>query len=590
MSVPLARGLARRRVRRATTPTCRCGASWPPPPGGPVLDVGAGTGRVALDLARAGRRRRGARPRAGAAGGARERARGDGLAVRTVAADAAGFALDAAFRLIIVPMQTIQLLPERAGVPRRGRRAPRARAGCSRSPSPRRSRTSTRPTASCPRPTSATVGGYRFASQPTAVRALPPRPRGSSGVRRTFAPDGADRGGGRRDRARPRDASRSCEAEGRAAGLAPEPARTIDADDGPRRLRGGAAACLSARPARLRALSRPDEHLRRPRQPDRVRAPLHVARDRASSSRAPGSATRSTPTPTTSSTSAAARTATRRSARATSRRSSATRCTRPPTAARSCSRSAAACSCSATATSWRTSGCRASGSSTSTPGARTGRGCSGTSPSRSTSPAGPRCSRASRTTRAGRTSARGPRRSGRVLRGQRQQRARRDARACAAGRHGTVIGTYMHGPLLPKNTAFADWLVAHGARGSATLPPLDDALEDAAHAEAARAAGLQLADAAEPHRGDRDALRAGDELGDRDVLVRARGRSWMSPGPKLTAGMPGLRRRASRRRSSSPGRRAAPGGRGRAARRAASATTGSSCADLRRAGRRRAAT
>ena len=32
------------------------------------------------------------------------------------------------------------------------------------------------------------------------------------------------------------------------------------------------------------------------------------------------------------------------------------------------------------------------------------------------------------------------------------------------GPHGTVIGTYMHGPLLPKNTAFADWLDAHGAR------------------------------------------------------------------------------------------------------------------------------
>ncbi len=28
------------------------------------------------------------------------------------------------------------------------------------------------------------------------------------------------------------------------------------------------------------------------------------------------------------------------------------------------------------------------------------------------------------------------------------------------GPHGTVVGTYMHGPLLPKNTAFADWLTA----------------------------------------------------------------------------------------------------------------------------------
>jgi lipid II isoglutaminyl synthase (glutamine-hydrolysing) len=59
------------------------------------------------------------------------------------------------------------------------------------------------------------------------------------------------------------------------------------------------------------------------------------------------------------------------------------------------------------------------------------------------------------------------------------------------GPHGTVIGTYMHGPLLPKNTAFADWLTAT-ALGTEPqrLDPLDDALEAAAHAEAARAAGV----------------------------------------------------------------------------------------------------
>src|SRR5918999_2237620 len=59
------------------------------------------------------------------------------------------------------------------------------------------------------------------------------------------------------------------------------------------------------------------------------------------------------------------------------------------------------------------------------------------------------------------------------------------------GPHGTVIGTYMHGPLLPKNTGFADWLTAT-ALGIAPgeLSPLDDGLERAAHAEAARAAGV----------------------------------------------------------------------------------------------------
>ena len=54
-----------------------------------------------------------------------------------------------------------------------------------------------------------------------------------------------------------------------------------------------------------------------------------------------------------------------------------------------------------------------------------------------------------------------------------------------------VIGTYLHGPLLPKNAWFADWLIAR-ALGVApdALPPLDDALEDAAHRAARRAAGL----------------------------------------------------------------------------------------------------
>ena len=31
-------------------------------------------------------------------------------------------------------------------------------------------------------------------------------------------------------------------------------------------------------------------------------------------------------------------------------------------------------------------------------------------------------------------------------------------------REGNVIGTYLHGPLLPKNAWFADWLIAHRAR------------------------------------------------------------------------------------------------------------------------------
>jgi lipid II isoglutaminyl synthase (glutamine-hydrolysing) len=56
-------------------------------------------------------------------------------------------------------------------------------------------------------------------------------------------------------------------------------------------------------------------------------------------------------------------------------------------------------------------------------------------------------------------------------------------------RKGGVIGTYLHGPLLPKNAHFADWLV-RTALGIDELAPLEDELERAAHREAARAAGL----------------------------------------------------------------------------------------------------
>lgn len=81
--------------------------------GDPVLDIGAGTGRVTLDLARHGHRvtaldldpdlireleRRGA-----------------GLAIATVVADAREFTLGRRFRLIIVPMQSIQHLGGRDG-------------------------------------------------------------------------------------------------------------------------------------------------------------------------------------------------------------------------------------------------------------------------------------------------------------------------------------------------------------------------------------------------------------------------------------------------------------------------------------------
>ena len=190
--------------------------------GGPVLDIGAGTGRVAIDLARAG-----------FAVTALDRepellaalaARAAGLDVRTVAADAAGFALGAAFPLIIVPMQTVQLLPERTGF--------LAAAAAHLAPGGLLAIAITAAIEDfdgreeqLPAPDVGRVGAYRFASQPTAVRALPAATR-IERVRRTFSPDGAV--------AQEDDAIElahvtvgSLEEEGRAAGLAPEPARAI---------------------------------------------------------------------------------------------------------------------------------------------------------------------------------------------------------------------------------------------------------------------------------------------------------------------------------------------------------------------------
>jgi lipid II isoglutaminyl synthase (glutamine-hydrolysing) len=58
-------------------------------------------------------------------------------------------------------------------------------------------------------------------------------------------------------------------------------------------------------------------------------------------------------------------------------------------------------------------------------------------------------------------------------------------------RHGNTIGTYLHGPLLPKNIWFADWLIATSLRiEESELARLDDGLENAAHLSARHAAGI----------------------------------------------------------------------------------------------------
>jgi CobQ-like glutamine amidotransferase family enzyme len=76
---------------------------------------------------------------------------------------------------------------------------------------------------------------------------------------------------------------------------------------------------------------------------------------------------------------------------------------------------------------------------------------------------------------------------GRVLKGHGND-GRSGFEGVLGGPHDTVVGTYLHGPLLPKNAHFADWLTSRAL--GVELAPLEDSLEAAAHAAARRAAGI----------------------------------------------------------------------------------------------------
>ncbi len=76
---------------------------------------------------------------------------------------------------------------------------------------------------------------------------------------------------------------------------------------------------------------------------------------------------------------------------------------------------------------------------------------------------------------------------GRVLRGNGND----GSSGFEGARSANTIGTYLHGPLLPKNVWFADWLIARALGVEpAELAPLDDELERDAHLSARRAAGV----------------------------------------------------------------------------------------------------
>jgi len=199
---------------------------------GPVLDVGAGAGRVALDLARHGHDVTALDRDPELLAELSARAGRAGVEVRTVPADAAGFELPGPpFGLILVPMQTIQLLPGRAA---RTAFLSSARehlaAGGLVALALAEAMDPFEADAAHPLPPdTAERDGWRYRSFPVAIR-----PRGDAvvleRVRELIAPDGT--------RSTEGDAvalttlsAPDLEAEGRVCGLHPEPRRQIGETD-----------------------------------------------------------------------------------------------------------------------------------------------------------------------------------------------------------------------------------------------------------------------------------------------------------------------------------------------------------------------
>jgi SAM-dependent methyltransferase len=156
--------------------------------GGPVLDVGAGTGRVTLALARAGHAVTALDIDAELLGELERRAADEGVAVETVVADAAAFDLAGReFALVAAPMQTIQLLRERDGFFASARRALRPDGLVALALAD-----ATEPFEGpdqLPEPDLGEQEGWRFVSQPLAIRLSPGTMR-IERLRELVAPDG----------------------------------------------------------------------------------------------------------------------------------------------------------------------------------------------------------------------------------------------------------------------------------------------------------------------------------------------------------------------------------------------------------------
>lgn len=139
--------------------------------GGAILDVGAGTGRVSLDLAARGHEVVALDAEAELLAALRDRAAEQELHVETVAADARAFDLRRTFALIVVPMQTLQLLggPDGRAAFLRRARAHLASGGLLAAALADALESFDADTDGLPQPDVAEVGGDRFVSLPLAV-------------------------------------------------------------------------------------------------------------------------------------------------------------------------------------------------------------------------------------------------------------------------------------------------------------------------------------------------------------------------------------------------------------------------------------
>ena len=208
----------------ADLPLWRALASETP---GPVLDVGAGSGRVALDLARAGSAVTALDREPELLEALAALAAAEGLDVPVACADAAGFDLGREFALVVVPMQTIQLLPDNAARERflasaRRHLRPDGRLAMALVPGVEPFEPGS---VTLPDPDVVELDGHSYESQPIAVR----RADGVLELERRRDTVGADG-----TRTSEQDLIRlteiepgELESEGIVAGFAPEPQRSI---------------------------------------------------------------------------------------------------------------------------------------------------------------------------------------------------------------------------------------------------------------------------------------------------------------------------------------------------------------------------